>query len=225
MGKETQRHGQGDSNGGPPSTVVPARGWAGGLTCHSLEPVVTAGARCPPLPAGPRVYPPCTAATSADGVGMRWAKVTRTTVLTKAVASVVARCASDRTSRWTTRPNPRPSMPRLSHTTFPSRNSSPSEAAARSLLPNVIALASATNRTGPAVAMDEDVVASAVLSSLSALQPAAGAVRRLSRTTCFISHRTTARIASPHDSLGSSVRLVTCTPWKQGGPVVSIARS
>jgi hypothetical protein len=59
-----------------------------------------------------------------------------------------------------------------------------------------------THGPGPAGATEEDVVASAVLSSLSALQPAAGAVRRLSRTTRFISHRTTTRMVPPHDSLG-----------------------
>src|SRR5829696_2626400 len=121
----------------------------------------------------------------------------RTALLMKALASVVVGCASDCTSRWTTRPNPRPSMPSPSHTTFPSRNSSLPEAAAKSLVPKVMALASVTNGPGPAVAMDEDVVASAVLSSLSVLQPAADAVRMLSRTTCFISHRTTTRIVLP----------------------------
>ena len=64
-------------------------------------------------------------------------------------------------------------------------------------MPKVIALASATNVPGPAVAMEEDVVASAVLSSLSALQPAVGAVRRLSKAICFISHRTTAGMGFP----------------------------
>jgi hypothetical protein len=64
-----------DSNCGPPSTVLRGRGWAGGLTCHSLEPAVTAGAGCPPLPAGPRLSLACSAATSANGAGMRWAKV------------------------------------------------------------------------------------------------------------------------------------------------------
>jgi hypothetical protein len=34
-----------------PSEVVPGGGGVGGLTCGSLTPVVTAGARCP-LPAG-----------------------------------------------------------------------------------------------------------------------------------------------------------------------------
>ena len=120
----------------------------------------------------------------------------RAALVTNALASAVVGCAFDCTSRWTTRPNPRPSIPSPSPTTFPSRNSSPCEAAARSLLPKVIVRASATNATGPAVAMDEDVVASAVLSSRSGLQPAAGAVRRPSRTTCF-SRRTRTRTASP----------------------------
>jgi hypothetical protein len=193
--KRWWRHGQGDLSG-PPSTVLSGRSWAAGLTCDSLEPVVTAHARCTPLPAGPactwRVAPPRQRMALACS-GQRL----RTALLTNAVAWVVVGCASDRTSRRTTRPNPRPSIPSPSHTTVPSRNSSPSEAAARSLLPKVIARASPTNGTGPAVAMDEDVVASAVLSSRSVLQPAAGAVRRLSKTTCCISHRTTARIVSP----------------------------
>jgi hypothetical protein len=64
-------------------------------------------------------------------------------------------------------------------------------------VPKVIALASVTNGTGPAVGMDEDVVASAVLLSFSVLQPAAGAVRMLSRITCFISHRTTRIVCPP----------------------------
>src|SRR5215218_5447261 len=46
----------------------------------------------------------------------------RTALLTKALASVVVGCASDCTSRWITRPKPTPSMPRPSHTTFPSRS-------------------------------------------------------------------------------------------------------
>jgi hypothetical protein len=72
--KRWWRHGQGDSNPGPPSTVVPGRSWAAGLTCDSLEPVITAGARCPPI-CRSRAYLACTAATSADGAGMLWAKV------------------------------------------------------------------------------------------------------------------------------------------------------
>jgi len=35
-----------------PSEVVPDGGGVGGLTCGSLTPVVTARARCAPLPAG-----------------------------------------------------------------------------------------------------------------------------------------------------------------------------
>ena len=42
----------GDSNSGPPPGVRPGGGCAGGLTCGPLSPVVTAGARCSPLPAG-----------------------------------------------------------------------------------------------------------------------------------------------------------------------------
>jgi len=117
----------------------------------------------------------------------------RTALLTKAVASMVVGRASDCTSRWITRRPPRPSMPRPSHTTFPSRNSSSSEAAARSLEPKVIALASATKRPGPVVV----VVTSAVLSLFSWLHPAPGSATTPSRATYFISHRTTARILAP----------------------------
>jgi hypothetical protein len=45
-------HGLGDSNYGLPPEVVPGGGCAAGLTCGSLAPVVTDGARCAPLPAG-----------------------------------------------------------------------------------------------------------------------------------------------------------------------------
>ena len=45
-------HWMGDSNSGPPPREVPGGGCAGGLTCGSLAPVVTARARCAPLPAG-----------------------------------------------------------------------------------------------------------------------------------------------------------------------------
>jgi hypothetical protein len=55
----TAPHGWGDSNSGPPPEVVPGRGCTGRPTCGSLAPVVTAGARCSPLPAG-CVCPPCT---------------------------------------------------------------------------------------------------------------------------------------------------------------------
>ena len=44
--------GWGDSNSGPPLEGLPGGGCAGCLTCGSLAPVVTAGARCSPLPAG-----------------------------------------------------------------------------------------------------------------------------------------------------------------------------
>ena len=151
-----------------------------------------------------RVYLACTAATSADGAGMLWAKVTHGAP--DEGSGFGGRRVCLRLPRVAGRPdrNPRPSMPRPSQTTFPSRNSSSSEAVARSLVPKVIALASVTNGTGPAVAMDEDVVASAVLSSFWVLQPAADAVRILSRTTCFISHRTTTRIVlPPHASFGT----------------------
>jgi hypothetical protein len=40
-----------DSSSGPPSDGWPAHGSLGGLTCGSLLPVVTARARCIPLPA------------------------------------------------------------------------------------------------------------------------------------------------------------------------------
>jgi hypothetical protein len=43
--------GWGDSNSGPQSEVVPGSGCACGLSCGSLAPVVTARARCTPLPA------------------------------------------------------------------------------------------------------------------------------------------------------------------------------
>jgi len=41
-----------DSNSDPPPDMVPGGGCAGGLTCGSLAPVVTARVRCSPLPAG-----------------------------------------------------------------------------------------------------------------------------------------------------------------------------
>ena len=44
--------GWGDSNSGPSPEAVPGGGCAGELTCGSLAPVVTARARCAPLPAG-----------------------------------------------------------------------------------------------------------------------------------------------------------------------------
>jgi hypothetical protein len=44
--------GWGDSNSGPPAEGLPGGGHAGELTCGSLTPVVTAGARCSPLLAG-----------------------------------------------------------------------------------------------------------------------------------------------------------------------------
>jgi hypothetical protein len=43
--------GWGDSNSGPPPEGVPGGGCAGSLTCGSFALVVTAGARCTPLPA------------------------------------------------------------------------------------------------------------------------------------------------------------------------------
>ena len=42
----------GDSNSGPPPQAPPGSGCAGWLTCGSLAPVVTARARCTPLPTG-----------------------------------------------------------------------------------------------------------------------------------------------------------------------------
>jgi hypothetical protein len=134
-----------------------------------------------PLPRRGRVPSPPYQRVALACAGQRL----RTALLTKALASVIVGRASDCTSRSTTRRKPRPSLARPSHATFPSRNRSLSEAAARSLLPKVIALASATKTTGPVVAVDEEVVASAGLLSLSVLQPAAGAVRRLSRTTPY----------------------------------------
>jgi hypothetical protein len=126
---------------------------------------------------------------------MLWARL-RTALLTNALASVAVGRASDRTSLWTTRLKPKPSMPKPWHTTFPSRNRSLSEAAARSLVPKAIALASATNAVGPGV-VDEDVVASAVLVLLCWLQPVLGSARTPSRRTGFISQWTIARIVSP----------------------------
>jgi hypothetical protein len=65
-------------------------------------------------------------------------------------------------------------------------------------LPKVISLASATKTAGPVAAVDEDVVvASVVLLSFSALQPAPGSARTPSRVTYLVSHRTIARIGSP----------------------------
>jgi hypothetical protein len=49
---EGSRQRVGDSNSGPPPEVVPGGGCAGGLSCGSLAPLVTARARCAPLPAG-----------------------------------------------------------------------------------------------------------------------------------------------------------------------------
>jgi hypothetical protein len=49
--KQWRQHGQGDSNSDP-LQGPPGDGCAGGLTCGSLTPVVTAGAHCTPLPAG-----------------------------------------------------------------------------------------------------------------------------------------------------------------------------
>ena len=46
-------HGLGDSNSGPPPGRLPGGRCAGGLTCGSLAPVVTAGDRCSPLSAIP----------------------------------------------------------------------------------------------------------------------------------------------------------------------------
>ena len=43
--------GWGDSNSGPPPEGSPGRSSVSDLTCGSLEPVVTAGARCAPRPA------------------------------------------------------------------------------------------------------------------------------------------------------------------------------
>src|SRR5215211_7569965 len=47
--------GLGDSNSGPPPEVVPGGGCAGGPSCGALAPLVTARARCTPLPAAPHV--------------------------------------------------------------------------------------------------------------------------------------------------------------------------
>jgi hypothetical protein len=119
----------------------------------------------------------------------------RTALLIKAVASVVVGWASERTSRRTTRRKPKPSKPRPSHTTLPSRNSSPSEAPARSLVPKLIALASATKAVDLAGAVDEAVVAASAVLLLCWLQPAPGSVRTPSRATYLASHRTTTRIS------------------------------
>jgi hypothetical protein len=50
--KGSRQPGRGNSNSGPPPDMVPGGACAGGLTCGSLAPVVTARARCSPLPAG-----------------------------------------------------------------------------------------------------------------------------------------------------------------------------
>jgi hypothetical protein len=109
-------------------------------------------------------------------------------------------------------------MPRPSHTTFPSRNNSPAEAAARSLVPKLIARTSASKAAGPAVAVDREVVvASAVRLSRCWLQPAPGSARTPSRATHLVSHRTTTRtLFRPSDSLcpkasASSASLQCCT--------------
>jgi hypothetical protein len=51
-----RQNGWRDSNSGPPDQRLPGSGRAGGLTCGSLAPVVTASARCTRLHAGS----PCT---------------------------------------------------------------------------------------------------------------------------------------------------------------------
>jgi hypothetical protein len=48
----SRQPGWGDSNSGPASERLPSHSVVSGLTCGSLAPVVTARARCSPLPAG-----------------------------------------------------------------------------------------------------------------------------------------------------------------------------
>lgn len=81
---------------------------------------------------------------------------------------------------------------------LPSRNSSPSEAAARSLVPKVIALASATKVAGRAMVRDDDVVvASDVSSLLPPPHPAPSKAKRPSGTTCTFNHPATCRTVLP----------------------------
>ena len=140
----------------------------------------------------PQPFPLST--SGRDGAGLLWAQVPHRAP-DQGCRLVGRRVASDRTSRWTTRRKPKPSMPGPSHTTLPSRKSSPSEAPPRSLVPKVIALASATKAVDLPIGVDEDVaLASALLLSLYWLQPEPGSVRTPTRATYLASHRTTTRI-------------------------------
>jgi hypothetical protein len=123
----------------------------------------------------------------------------RTALMTRALASVVVGRASDCTRRCTTRRTPRSSMPKPSQTTIPSRNRSSSEAAARSLVPKLIALTSAMKRPGSAVGVDKEVVVASLLLTWS--HPAPAKLRRPSRTTCLISQRITGpKLVPPLDT-------------------------
>lgn len=59
----------------PPPEALPGRGPVGGLSRGCLGLAATTGVRPTPLPSGPPCYLACTAATSTDGAGMRWAQI------------------------------------------------------------------------------------------------------------------------------------------------------
>jgi hypothetical protein len=69
--------GWGDSNSGPPPQAPPSSGYISRLTCDSLLPVMTAPARCIPLPAGSLCTQRVPVASGPSGRGRLGASVLR----------------------------------------------------------------------------------------------------------------------------------------------------